>query len=196
MSAVPVWLLEEETEEIAELELYVGRAVENAKAGGYVDADVIASDLLRRQGDEVRQIAQLAEAKAMELALATARISQRYDAQIARHQERAGFYERAVVAIAETIPWHEQPKKSRAVGFGTYGVKREPERVKIVDQEAAVAFARVALPSAIKEKMTLTVDHRAIAPAVLARVHGDGEVPAGFSHESERQVFFARPEVN
>lgn len=196
MSAVPVWLLEEETNEIAELELYVGRAVENAKAGGYVDADVIASDLLRRQGEAMNQIAQLADAKAQEIAVATARISMRYDTQIARHQERAGFYERAVVAIAETIDWREQPKKSRTVGFGAYGVKREPERVKVLDQDKAVAWAREHFPGAVKTKITESVEHRVVAPAVLARVRVNGEIPDGFDVTAERDVCFAKPEID
>lgn len=195
MSAVPVWLLEEDASEADELNDYIGRAIDHAITGSATAADVIASDLLRRQGEAMAEGARLAEAKAQEIALATARIAMRYDVQIARAQTRAGYYEQGVVAIAESIDWSAEKKKSRLVGHGTYGMKREPERVKITDQDKAIAFARTALPSAIKEKVTITVDHRAIAPAVLARVHADGDVPDGFEHIAEHQVFYARPEI-
>jgi hypothetical protein len=195
VTAVPLFLLDEDETEAAELDAYIGRSLINATGGTAVDADVIASDLLRRMGEHQSRVATLAEAKAREIADATARISHAYDSQIARHQQSALQYENAVQSIAQSIDWSAEKKKSRKVGYGTYGCKTEPERVKIIDQGKAIGYARAYFASAVKEKIVVMVEHKAIAPVVLARLHASGELPDGFEHTAESIQYYAKPDV-
>ena len=87
-------------------------------------------------------------------------------------------------------------KKSRDVGFGTYGRRKVPESVKVVDQEAAVTWlTEILAPAAIRVKETRTVDAKEAKPIVLAHLQRTGELPPGFEHTAAHDEPFIKDEA-
>lgn len=153
------------------------------------ECDALASELLGRLAACEAEAARYRDAQDREIR----RLTERYATLLGPVEQRARQYEAAVCELARRADFGT--KRSRAVGNGTYGVRTVPERVAIVDPQQAVAWARAHCPGAVKTKITESVDHRGVAPAVLAQIHATGALPDGFSHESARAVPFAKPEV-
>lgn len=186
-AALNLWqLLGDEDDFAADLQQ---RGVDLHRPTSDAQLDALASEYLGEMAAAAAEIARFTEARDHELQ----RIAQKYEMLMAPAKIRHQRCERFVCELAQRADFGK--KKSRDVGNGTYGRKTEPERVKVLDQDKAVAWARDHFPGAVKTKTTETVDHRAIAPAILARVHADGEVPDGFEHVAERETYYAKPEL-
>jgi len=176
----------EEDEELALMTLITHDEIKGMSS---VQLDVIASDCLRKMGESEAEAKSLAESRDAEIA----RIEMRYSTRIDSAKARAARYEAVVVDIASSIDWKAGETKSRVVGFGKYGARKQAEKIEIIDPDAALAFAKLNAPTAIKTKES--VSHSVIAPVVLAWVHQSGELPAGFEHHAESETYYAKAEV-
>lgn len=143
--------------------------------------DAVASEVCRRLQEIDAELQRYSEAEDAEIG----RIQLRYAGLTQPLAKDRAAYETIGREVAERADFGK--KKSRQVGFGSYGRKHRPERVKILDNEAAVAFARaLGIPDAVKVETVEKPVHNAIAPVVLAQIHATGEIPVGFEHEAER----------
>lgn len=188
MSAVPAFLLnveEEEADDLAALGADLNRPMSES------EIDAAMSEMLRRMAWYDKQIATTNEAEALE----RERINARYERRREPLRKRRAEIEAQALALAERATF-EGKKKSRNVGNGTFGKKTEPERVKIIDANKAMEFALINCPDAIREKIAVSVEHKAVAPVVLARLHETGELPDGFEHSAEHDTYYVRPEVD
>lgn len=162
-----------------------------AAAGPLSDADLdaLASDICRRMSEVATDLNRYTEAQAAE----EARIQMRYAAIREPLNRRYAALEKIGEELARRADFGK--KKSRAVGFGSYGRRTKKECVKIVDPAKALEFARVAAPEAIKTETIEKPVHKLLEPVVIKHVHASGEVPEGFEHTSEREEPFVKPEV-
>lgn len=147
--------------------------------------DAMASHVLGLMAECDLDTARYREAMAAEVA----RIHMRYEALFTPIVARRGMLERWALDIAERVDYGK--KKSRAVGNGTIGKRTKPERIEIVDDAVALAFAK-AHPVDGAIKVTEKPVHKVLAPQVLALVHATGELPAGFEHHPESEEFYVK----
>jgi phage host-nuclease inhibitor protein Gam len=146
------------------------------------------SNLMRIMSEQDKEIAQLEETRTAE----KARIDMRYGAQVDSILRNRRALEAYLLSVAPQLDYGK--KKSLTLGYGKIGYRQTPERVEILDQDLAVAFAKkYGPPDAIKVKET--VAHKAIAPVVLALVHESGDLPLGFECHPAFDTYFAIPEV-
>ncbi|HXF23270.1 MAG TPA: hypothetical protein VN602_02060, partial [Gemmatimonadaceae bacterium] len=123
-----------------------------------------------------------------------ARIQMRYSTRIDAAKARAARYEAVVVDIASSIDWSKGKTKSRVVGFGKYGARKQAEKVEIVDADAALAYAKM-LPVEGAVKVKESAVHSVVASFVLDELHKTGELPAGFEHHAESETYYAKAEA-
>lgn len=167
----------------------VGINLEGPVSDAQLDAAV--SEICRRLGGVRADLARYAEAEQAEIA----RIRMRYEAVREPLQRRAADLEAIGKDLAERADFGSK-KKSRSVGFGSYGRKIKREHVRITDDAAAVEFARArGIEGGVKVETIEKPVHKAIEPVVIAHVHETGEVPAGFEHEAERDEPFVKAEA-
>lgn len=152
IGALPAWLTDdaEEREELAALGISadVSQAPEDQAA-----RDAQASQLLRALGRVEAEIAEREAALEVELR----QVKLIYQTQLERLQRRASFLTGAVEALALVSDFGPK-KKSRTVGFGTYGTRAKPFSVEIVDEATTLQWASQQLPGAVSTSVTLSVD--------------------------------------
>jgi phage host-nuclease inhibitor protein Gam len=150
------------------------------------DVDAWASLILRQMGEVDRDIKRYQEAYQAEMR----HIGIRYDLQLQRLIGRRGVLEHAVHGLATRADFGS--KKSRDVGFGTYGVRSEPERIRIVDATAATEWARTHAPELIEIETKEKLPQKAVAAYVKST--GDAEIP-GVVREPAHETPFAKPSL-
>jgi phage host-nuclease inhibitor protein Gam len=152
MSAIPSWLADANEEERAELAaLGLIADVESAPID-QAQRDARASQLLRALG---RVEAEIEERKAAQHA-EVMQIAAIYERELDRLRRHASFIVGGIHALAMESDFGK--KKSRTVGFGTYGRRSTPLKVDVQDESATLEWARAHLPEAVRAKTTLTVD--------------------------------------
>jgi hypothetical protein len=82
-------------------------------------------------------------------------------------------------------------KKSRDVGYGTYGRRTIPERLRVVDEAALLAYALEHAPAMVRSVVKNDVPHANLRQHFAAT----GELPPGVEMEPAREEPFAKPEV-
>lgn len=180
------FVLPSEQDEWNELERLTGSL---AQPTDDVVIDAVASDALRIMAGEDAEIARYQKALEAEMQ----RIVARYASLSEPHEKRRLQAEAIVEECAKRAQFVGKAK-SRKVGYGVYGRKTIPERVTIIDQAKALAFAKRYTDTAlIKVKTEETVVHAAIVPLVLAQLHGSGVVPEGFEHVGAHEEVYAKP---
>lgn len=182
----PAFALPTESEEQGELEAMLGFALTDSTSDAQLDA--IASDICRHLGYREADLARYEEARKAEIARINLHYSHRcgkLDAEIA--QLRALGEE---VAKRAKFPGKS---KSRSVAFGSYGSRKVPEKVEIVDEARAFAWlTRTGNHGAFRTKTEII---RAEAKKlVLANLNATGEVADGFEHVAEQETFFIKAE--
>ena len=151
--------------------------------------DAAASEICRRLGEANAELDRYEEAESAEVA----RIEMRYAALCEPVQKRISQLEELGREIARRADFGK--KKSRDVGFGSYGRKKKSERVKIIDAAAAIAFARAQeIDGAVEVETVEKPVHKVLEPAVIEYVRKhEGEVPPGFEHFSESDEPWVKP---
>ncbi len=149
--ALPEWLTDDADERAELAALGVVSDVAHAPAD-QVARDAQASQLLRALGRVEAEIADREAARAEE----QAHIERIYRQEIERLQRRAGFIRGSVEALAFDADFGPK-KKSRAVGFGTYGLRATPFGVDIVDEASALQWATANLAPAVSATISLTL---------------------------------------
>lgn len=182
----PAWLLDSDADELADLAA-VGIDLNQPMSDANLDA--AASHLLGKMADDTRDVMRYTEARDAEVA----RIRARYESLITPISARMLSYEEAVREIALRADFGK--KKSRTVGNGSYGVRSVPERVEITDKALALEWAKQHCPGAVQVETVEKISHKAIAPAILARVHANGEQPDGFEVHAAHDSPFAKVEI-
>lgn len=187
MTTPAVSVLPTEQDELNEL-ASIGIVLDGPTTDSQLDA--WASEVCRRLAIEVTEIERYTEAEKAEIA----RIQMRYASMREPHERRAQDLEAIGKDLAERADFGN--KKSRSVGFGSYGRKKSKERVKIIDETAALAFARgLNLDGAIKTETVEKPVHKVLEPVVIEYVHkNEGVVPAGFEHIEARDEPFVKAE--
>lgn len=118
-----------------------------------------------------------------------ARLRLRYDAFMRPVQARRAAYEQAVCVAAERADFGK--KQSRAVGNGTYGRRRVPAALRIVDRDATLAWARQQAPHLVRQ----TIKEDVLQKPLQQWFEESGEVPDGAEYVAETVTYFAKPEA-
>lgn len=162
----------------------IGIVLDDSATGAQLDA--WASEVCRRISAERAELARYNEAEAAEMA----RIQMRYAAMKNRHMRRVQELE----AIGRYLAEHADfgAKKSRDVGFGSFGRRQVPEKVSVVDAEKAVEWAKANAPAAVVTTVAERVDVKAVKPMVLAYLKDTGEVAPGFEHTAAHDEPFVK----
>lgn len=178
MSAPAEVVLPTEQEEWDEL-ASIGIVLQGPTSDAQLDA--AASEICRRLGDAEADRARFVEAEKAEVE----RIKMRYAALREPVDRRIGQLEELGREVARRADFGK--KKSRTVGYGSYGRKLKKERVEIVDPAAALEFARAQkIEGAIKTETVEKPVHKVLEPVVMEYIRKhEGEVPAGFEHIDE-----------
>lgn len=147
-----------EADEIAELHaLGVGVVVDGDKHALTADvkdaaeADAVASHLLRKLAEAQADRARTAKAFEIE----RDQLLQRYSRLFEPHTSRIAFLESMLANLASTVEFGK--KKSRDVGYGTYGRRQVRAHLEIVDDAKALAWAIEKAPSAVKALVALDI---------------------------------------
>jgi hypothetical protein len=190
VSAVPAFLLnveEEEAEDLAALGVDVNRPMSES------EIDAAASEVLGRIAYYAAKLAETNNAEALE----RERINARYERRRDPIRKRLAELQPVADALAARAQFTGKTK-SRIVGNGVIGKRKQQERVTITDEAKALVFARAHCPEAIKEvPAEYSVIHKVIAPVVIAYIKShEGEQPEGFEHKSEVDVPYAKAEVD
>lgn len=171
---------QDEWNELASIGIVLDDSTTNAQL------DAWASEVCRRIAEQRAEIERYNEAEAAEIA----RIQMRYAAMRDRHERRVQELEAIGRDLAESADFGS--KKSRDVGFGTYGRRKVPESVKVVDKDAALNWAIEHAPDAVVEKIERRVNAAVVKPAVLNVLKSTGELPPGFEHTAAHDEPFVK----
>ena len=182
MSA-PAWQLPSEHDEIDELAA-LGILLEQPTADAQLDA--IASDALRLMAEAELEVERYDAAEKLELEA----IHARYDRLRHRHVARRDEAERLVMACAERADFGK--KKSREVGFGTYGLRTQPPRIEVLDKDALLTWAKLNAPSLVRAVTKEDVPHKELS----AYFKATGDLPDGCEYHPETARSFAKPDVS
>lgn len=187
MSAPAESVLPTEQDEWDEL-AQIGIVLQGPTSDAQLDA--AASEICRRLGEAQADLKRFQEAEQAEVM----RIEMRYSALCEPLEHRIAQLEELGREVARRADFGK--KKSRTVGFGSYGRKKKSERVKIIDPAAAIEFARAQkIEGAIASETIEKPVHKVLEPAVIAYVHeNEGVVPAGFEHFEETDEPFVKAE--
>lgn len=166
----PAFVLPTDESERLELEELLG--VELTPPAELTDAarDAYVSDLLRALGEAEAERSRYLETKGAEIA----RIEMRYQARLDACAGRAQLLRDAIGELAR-IANYGPKRKSREVGFGTYGLRLVPEKITIVDANALLDFAEAMAPEIVRVQEKRDVPHAAVKEYVKTR----GDVPPG-----------------
>lgn len=190
MTARLSFLLDTDAEEREELAA-LGVPLTPPAGATAVEIDAFASDLLRLLGEAEADRARYEEALTAEIQ----RLRMRYGARINRAAIRANMLRRSVCALAETQDFGGKKKKSREVGYGSYGRRFVPAAVKIVDQAQAIAWAEAEQLGVVEIIEMKKLPHKVLAPIVLDIVRETGEVPPGFDVIAEHEENWCKAET-
>lgn len=164
-------------------------AAELAGPIGIPQLDAVASEICRMLGESTVELARYIEAENAEIA----RIQMRYRAlrdPVTDHILRLEAIGKEVASRSDF-----GKRKSRKVGFGMYGRRTVPERLSVVDQDAALEWLTVNAQGslAIREQIKRSVDLKEAKPVVLSHLKATGEVAPGFDHAEAREEPFIKP---
>jgi hypothetical protein len=179
---IPNWLNESTDEE----EL---RVVLLAHPDTDIGVDAYVSDLLRLVGNYAADIKRLTETRDAEIA----RINMRYNARIEMAESRRSKIEAHVLDIAKTADFGKA--KSRQVGNGTFGRRHTSERIEIRDKAEALKFAQMHCPDAVKTEEVQKVEHKVLAPFILAGVKRGQALPEFAEYHAGGDVPFCKVEI-
>lgn len=178
------FVLPDEDEERNELEAMVGFALTPSTSDAQLDS--IASGICRQLGrlqSDLARYNEAAKAEHLRIDLFYNARRERLDTWIAQLQEMG-----AEVARRATFPGKS---KSRSVAFGSYGSRKIPEKVEIVDEEKARGWlGRMGNSAVFRTKVE--IDKAVAKTLVLANLNATGETPEGFNHVAEREAFFVK----
>ncbi len=180
MSAAPMFVLPTEEEEYQSLSQF---GVDLSAGQPAAQIDATASDLMRLIARERAEADRYHAAKLAEIQKITAR----YERLTSPHEIRAARYEAWVCELALSADFGK--KKSRDVGHGTYGVRRVPARLSILDHAELLAWAKTTAPDLVQEVISEKVPHKALE----ARFKETGELPPGVDYTPEIEKAFAKP---
>lgn len=184
---VPAFLENADAEDAAELAQLTGFDLNAAMSDAQLDA--FASDICRHLANAKADLARYQEAEAAELQ----RITAFYETRCAPLDLRIRQLEAIGTEIAKRAHFPGK-SKSRKVAFGCYGSRKIPEKITVVDEAKALDWLhQVGDDQAIRVKRS--VDLTVAKPIVLARLRSVGEVPEGFEHVGESEVFFIKAEA-
>lgn len=170
--------------------------------------DALAGVLLRTMAQLDAEAAQLTTAMQTEIAVLQARFARRLDAIGARR----AMTEAQVRFLARISDFGK--KKSRDVGYGTYGSKVKPARLELAEPAAAVAEMEQHAPNLVRVTLKVPAsvacalaDQKWISAAELKSAKRDvlvadieayqkatGALPAGVVEHEEEVTYFAKPE--
>lgn len=135
-SMIPDYLANADAEERAELAALGIDGLETAPAEDQASRDAFASRLLRGLQSVEREIAERKAAHQREVEFVT----RLYVQQIERLEARAAYLTDGIKGLALVSDFGT--KKSRDVGFGTYGVRRAQPTITITNEGELVEWAR------------------------------------------------------
>jgi hypothetical protein len=171
-------------EELAQLGL-------EARPAGAAECDAVASWLLRQLGKaqlevERRQIVHRKEIELLEL---------EQKRQLEPLDRRIADLERSLEWLAleaSNNKWFGKAK-SRKTSYGVYGTREQKERITIVDEQRAVAWAAEYCPAAVKvtEKCLISI----CSSQLLAQLKDAGELPEAFEYSAAAEKPFAKADV-
>lgn len=187
MTAVAEALLPTEQDERDEL-ASIGISLDGPTSDAQLDA--WASEICRELAAENADIARYTEAEAAEIG----RIRMRYAALREPHERRVGILEAIGRDLARRADFGK--RKSRKVGFGSYGRKLKSEAVKIVDRAIALEWFKANAPDVVVVETPEPVEkipHDKVEPFVLQYLKETGEVPPGIEHTSESDEPWVKP---
>lgn len=168
----------------AELGMLAARVTPAADAD-QAELAAVASDLLREIGELDREHARFAAARDAEVA----RITMRYSAQLDRLARRRSILESAVGAIADRVDFGK--RKTMKVGYGSFGRRTVPERVRIVSATDVLAWAERSAPSLVR-----TVERKDVPHGwVLDHYRQTGELPDGCEYTASHEELVVKPEL-
>lgn len=150
MTALPTWLTDD-ADERAELAALGISADVSATPDDQAARDAQASTLLRALGRVEAEIGERRRA----LQIERDQLERIYGSEIERLERRQSFLAGAIEALAVVSEFGPK-KKSRAVGFGTYGLRQSPLKVEVLDEDAVLDWAMQGLPEAVSATVTLT----------------------------------------
>jgi hypothetical protein len=205
-AGIPDWLAQQDEAEREELAALGVAADTTAAPVSQAEVDALASRLLRAMGLVQRELEELRAARDREIAF----ISAQYGARGERLARRWTFLESAIKGLAQLADFGT--KKSREVGFGTYGRRKLPARVVVEDEATALGDLTEHAPHAVRVTVTLPLGvartfeglldldiaapkYAIIAPTLKHSVLNDGVDVAGVRVEPERDEPFARPQL-
>ncbi len=183
MSAAMPFELPTEQDELAELSQF---GIDLSPNQPPEQIDATASDLLRLIARERAEAERYHAAKLAEIQKITAR----YERLTSPHEIRAARYEAWVCELALSANFGPK-KKSRDVGHGTYGVRRVPARLSILDPAELLAWAKTSAPDLVQEVVSEKVPHKALE----ARFKETGELPPGVDYTPETEKAYAKPHI-
>ncbi len=187
MTAAPS-VLPSEQDELADL-ASIGIVLEGPTTDAQLDA--AASEVCRLLGEAQAELDRYEEAESAEVA----RIEMRYMALCEPIDRRIAQLELLGRDLAARADFGK--KKSRKVGFGSYGRKLRSEAVKIVDRAAALEWFKAHAPDVVEVVTPEPVEkipHDRVEPFVLRYLHETGAVPPGIEHTSESDEPWIKPE--
>lgn len=163
---------------------------DNADAASY---DAAASMLLRRLAAQAAETGRLVAAMKKEQQL----IADHYRRLIttADARETASRRQLKLLTASARAAGFLTSRQTRETTFGEYGWRRSPETVRVLDDQALLAWARTAQPALVKrtEKVTETVPLAAVKSVALALVKSGDECPPGTEYVAESITFIAKP---
>lgn len=150
IDGVPAWLAEspDERDELVALGILEAADVTSLKA--IADYDALASKWLRAKARVLYDREQRRTALQRELDQVTAL----YQSEFARLDRREKFIDETLELISRAAPI-PGGKKSRTVGFGTYGMRSKSATMVIDDPKAMVAWAQEHMPASCKLSLDL-----------------------------------------
>jgi hypothetical protein len=147
---VPAWLAESPDERDELVALGILEAADVGQLKAISDYDALASKWLRAKARVLYDREQRQAALERELA----QVTELYQAEFTKLARREQFIDETLAIISRAAPI-PGGKKSRTVGFGTYGMRAKPATVEITDQTALTAWAKEQLPSACRVSLRL-----------------------------------------
>lgn len=176
----------------AELEIPSDPVEQASLAPGWLDSRL--DTLLARIAEIDGELAQNEVAKNSRLEM----VRDHFDGEAYSLGRSRKFLEGKIQMIALSYPF-PGGKKSRKLPSGSFGFKKTPERVRVLDKGKAEGWAAEHHPNAIEEvPATTKLVARTLSESVIERIHATGEVPdpeeTGVAHEEakERGSFFVK----
>lgn len=149
--------------------------------------DAIASDVCRQLADIHKEQSRYIDAQAAEIERIRFRYSQLMKPLDERYKQLVNYGEE----LASRADFGK--KKSRNVGFGSYGRRTVAQAVRVVDEDAAIKWASEKAPEIVTSRTIRTIDKLAAKKVVLEMLTTDGVIPPGFDHEPPRESYFIKP---